>query len=313
MKIKLLMALTVGFMLLASQAFSYQILSGSGLNEIFFQNYELLFDGQGNQLDLTDPEDVARGLLPGDTFVGIINAQNVDVDSSPFWQFDSIPPDAINVSGVFAQEVVEVLDIGEDFSLVILTNPSQFSFTLLDSTTLDISGILNAGEMIAFYVDTDADGTFTAFNSNGTIQQDVADATDSDSGDVWMTAGVVAGDWPDYTSLDIVDYAYSFPTLGVPLGEFSAEAYAGLSLIRNNTGFAIFDLVNDAGEDLVDTFVQIAFTSEIEENNNFPGSSPWQVASNDPAIMRPVPEPSTLLLLGAGLLGLGYFVRKRRS
>ncbi|MDX9786992.1 MAG: PEP-CTERM sorting domain-containing protein [Desulfobacterales bacterium] len=297
----LIFLFTVG--LLTNSASAQSILSPGDLNEIFFQDVELLFDGEGNQVDLGNPDVIQnRELQVGDVFMGIINAQNVDVNSSPFWQYDSIAPDAVNLSGIFAQQVTAV---DAATGLVFLTNTTIFDFTLLDTTTLDISPYLNPGEMLALYVDTDKDGAFTAYNTNGTVQEDVADATDSDSGAVWLTAGVAGLD----------DYAYSYATLGVLLGEFSAEAYAGLSVIQNNTGFLGFELVNDAGEDLFDTFVQVAFTSEIEENNGFvQGNSPWHLASNDPAIMLPtVPEPGTVLLLGLGLLGLSVIARKKKT
>lgn len=306
----LLILLVCGF---TTSASAYNILSGSDLNEIFFQNVELLFDSNGNELDLTDPDVVdpaKRGLKVGDVFMGIINAQNVDVNSVPYWGYDSIDDpnsiDAINVSGIFAQEVVAV---DNTTGFVTLANTTKSTFTTSDSGTFDISPYLDAGEMMALYVDTDVDGSFTAYNSNGTVWEDIQSATDSDTGEAWLTAGIV-----NPVQTGGTDYAYSYATLGSVLGEFSAEAFFGLTVIENNTGFPIFESVNDSDEKLYNTSVEIAFTTHIEENNQYAkGNSPWQIQSNDPAIVQPIPEPATLLLFGIGLLGFASFGRRKRQ
>lgn len=298
---------------LSTSVSAYSIFSGEGVNEVKMENFELLFDDQGKQINLADQNVIKnRELQIGDVFLGIINVQNVNVNGLPYWNMDSIDnpnaTDAINLSGIFAQKVVS---IDATLGLVYLTNTSIFNFTLLDNSTLDISPYLFSGEMIALYVDTDTDGDFTAFEFNGSIQQDIVNATDSDSSAAYLTAGI-----SDQALLDIngnvisgSDYAYSYATLGQYLNGFSAEAYAGLSVIKNNTGFAIFESVNDPGEDLYNTDVEIAFTTEIEKNST--AISPWMLASNDPAIMAPVPEPGTFLLFGFALIGAAAVSRKK--
>jgi len=305
MKTRLVLFLILPVLLFASPSFAYNILSGGADNSVYFANQELLFDIDGNQVDLGTVEGIARGVKVGDVFMGIINAQNVNVAGATYWNsLSTIPGFNRNVSGIFAQEVTKVQPItGEYSALITMGNTTRFDFTLSDATTVDISSVLAAGEMMAFYVDYDTDGDFSAYKTNGTIQDDIGVATDSESGTAWLTAGLV----------ETTDYSYSYTTLGTALGEFSAEAYAGLSIMTNNTGFNIFELVNDQGEDLYNTDVGLAFTSEIEKNQDYPGNSPWQITSNDPAFMHPVPEPTTFLLLGAGLMGLGYYSRKRRK
>ena len=49
--------------------------------------------------------------------------------------------------------------------------------------------------------------------------------------------------------------------------------------------------------------------AEITKTNGGGASSAWIAATNQPT--QPVPEPTTMLLLSAGLIGLGFFGRKR--
>lgn len=290
----------------STSASAYVILDIGELNKLYFQNVELQFDSDGKQVDLADPDVINnRDIQIGDTFVGILNAQDVTVGGDLFWEKDSSGDDAIQVSGIFAQKVV---DVNLNTGLIMLTTASQSSFTLLDDTTLDISSYLGTDEMFALYLDTADDGTFTGYSTNNegnkTIQDNVAAATDSDTGAAWLTLGV-----SDLST----DYAYSYATLGAVLNYFSAETHSGLSVVTNNTGY-VFDLVNDTAEALYDTDVEVAFTAEIEQNNDFAqGTSKWQLSSNDPAIMKPVPEPGTFFLFGLALLGLSAVTREKKA
>ena len=289
-----LLGMVVGCVLFASQAFAASLLAGGANNELFYYNYELLFDANGNQVDLKT--DYQRGILEGDYFVGILNIQNNDVDGDTFWA-QVLGGD--QVSGIFVQKVVDTA-AGTTASEVRLTmsNADRLSFTLLDSSTLDLTGLIQVGEMFALYQDT-APG-MTNFESNGTVQDDVAKATD---GDLLISLGVV----------ETTDYFYSYVDDGVTLNNFGGRAFGGLSVIENNTGFSSFVGIDDPDENEIDELAEVIMSSEIEQNPAYASNrSPWQIRSNDPATISPVPEPSTVILLGAGLIGLGFVARKRR-
>jgi len=299
---QILLALVAGLVLLASQASASAVFVNGTYNELFFNNFELLFDSDGNQIDLVT--DYQRGILPGDYFMGIINVQNVDSGGLTHWY--SSPTDQF--TGVFVQKVTSIaypdpFTGSTTYSHISMTNTDKLSFTLLDSTVIDLTGIINTGEMFALYRDSS-----TQFESNGSIADDIAKATD---GDLLMTAGI---------ALD-TDYFYSHVGLYVPLVQFDGRAFGGLSIMRDNSGTYMWMPIDDIDENEIGTMAQLILTSELEQNRNHtqyattdPRWSPWQLRSNDPATMFPVvPEPSTFILFGAGLVGLGVIARRRRQ
>jgi len=290
---KMSFVLVVLLFCVVPQVFAAPILSGGVLNYLEYHNYELAFDANGDQLDLTDPAIVARQIKEGDTFVGIMNIDN----TSTGWLTSA----AEEVTGVFAQTVTGVTQeqIGLvptfhlEFNAVADANKN---FTLLDGSSLNLSPYLATGEMMTMYRDTT--GNFTQY---GDLLTSFATAVD---GDLWMSLGEV----------ESTDYAYSHADIGQPLNLFSADAWMGLSVMQNNTGFAGFLLTQDFTELEKGGIAEVVMASAILRNDAYAtGSSDWMLRSRDPAKLTPVPEPTTFLLLGAGLMGLGYFSRKRRS
>lgn len=336
----ILVALLFGVCGMLPQASAVPLAMGVD-NQLFFNNFESVFAGDqqagynaGDYISsapavpsLFDRDPGPDGVygtgddLKGDHFMGIINIQNIDAAGSPIWMAGGgiAPPNQL--TGVFAQEIwaIHVPDPYDPANILphlVLGAPSITAFTDPFGNAVDISAHLSGNEIIALYEESGLSTTY--FESNGTMNDDVIKATSG--GSLWGTLGYGPGVDGQYGTVDDPGFFYSHVSLGVPLVNFTGETWAQLDFIQDNTGVPTWIGINDPNEGEMDAFLgfllnDLYMSGELEPNpnsHNFAGgNSPWDVASNDPAHLHPVPEPATMLLLGGGLVGLAGFARKR--
>ncbi len=273
-------------------------LVGMNYNGLYFNNAEVF-------LNLDNSYDPATGqptITPGDIFWGVYNLQNIKGPTDPAGAFgpeiwysasNSHPAE---ITGYFATQVVNTIPNGAGSTDVIVFGPTQ----------QDPNGILNPGEVFRVYEDTNKDyndayqtvGLQTATNGQLLWSLGLGASSDGDSS---------GGYW--YSNAPIV-----IPGPNSPVG----NSYAGLNFIgtQNTPDGTNFKAIDDPNETYVNSLVELWLNSEIFQVYSIGATDPngnalFEFSSNDPAVVYPIPEPATMLLLGTGMIGLVGVGRKK--
>ena len=301
----------------------------AGESTIFFNNFENLYRPSASCVgiaclaaDAGDPAGfrrvnsaVAGNVAPNDIFAGVLNVQNIQSTVSGSDTYNSNPGDRF--TGYFAQRVVSVTPLVGTNALVTL------------GTAVDPFGILAPGEMFRLYAN------MPGFSSGGTIASSLASAV-GPAANFWGSLGLVsvAGECGMLCGASD-SYAYSVTDLAFPVATSATEAFLALDLMATGALYSAGTLgkLNDFNEDIIGglgspiqlcSAAQIAApglsctdfvgTAEIESNSAFAaGTSPWQIASNDPLDLHRVPEPGTIALVGLALVAGGALRRRQAA
>jgi hypothetical protein len=294
----------------AQQAGALPLAPSGNYEGVFFRNSEVFLDNDGDGL-----------VSVGDQFWGVMNLNELTdagADASgqtgpQIWPLGgaAAPPE---VTGYFAIEVAFAVPPGTSAppNHPISAGSADIA-TLVFTSTTDPNGILAAGDVMNIYEDGNID------YNDATQGTALGTATDG------SLLGSLALPNPFDPGAD--SYWYALAPL-VPLGQGDvAEAFAGL--VEGTDEFPWdFGPVNDPNEDYSSN-AQVAGGVDVDfwfntEFFGLAGGAPTGFAlgpdeamhfgSNDPAVFMPVsviPEPSTIILLGMGLVGMAAYGRKR--
>ncbi|WP_029897824.1 PEP-CTERM sorting domain-containing protein [Desulfohalovibrio reitneri] len=216
----------------------------------------------------------------GSTFYGILTAQNItNLDqSTTYWNSDD------TVAGGF--------DTLTGYFLLEVTSIDGFGNFIFGAPSTDPNGIISDAELgdevvLKLY----ADSTESVPDA-GTVADGLTTYTD---GNTWLDLTLDGGYW------------WSTPTIDPTSGLVQGDTWFGLNYY--NSSFADI-ILNDPAEALFDLDVNLYGESTFQTNPN--AGSEWAFISDDPAVLA-TPEPGTLLITGAGLLGLAGFRRRQKK
>lgn len=275
--IVVLVLAAVSFMFGAANA--YPVVYGD-YNALFFNNAEVLLD-----------KDSSGAISVGDTFWGTFQLNSIKAPSDltgttgpTVWGIGGGINPPKEVSGYFATDVTSILPPG----VVDPTRPA----IILGPAVADPNSILSPGEVARIFEDGNVD-----YNDSS---QALALATATD-GTFHSSLGLSGGYW------------YTLAPLTPPGAGDIGESFAGLNFVISPF---LLSKVNDPNEGFFGSNVDMFFNSELGSLGNFgtpAGLTKMHFSSNDPAVYFPVPEPTSMLLLGLGMFGVAVKAVRRKK
>jgi hypothetical protein len=278
-----ILILMIGVFLSAS-AFALPQMLTDQVTQFKFSNLENLIDA-----------DQSGDISPGDQFYGILTVTTLSDVNTTNVTWANGPATNDEITGYF--------------HLTVDTASPNFSYTSSPpvGTTWSLTFKLDAAnnDEISLYYDTNKNYSGGSVGDPG-VTADIANATD---GSLWMQ--ILPGDY--------VEGGNQSTTYTDPFGHVinTSTNYNWANLTTNNTGYIILpelwkDFSGSAGNygsHTSDLYweSQLSFT-----NSNSPANGIWAFSSQDPGYLyATVPEPTTLVLFGLGLLfGAGAIKRK---
>jgi len=282
-----------------------------------------LFFGDDNELSDNDAEtlnDIAEGGTPGiidvgDTLSGIIGWGTVEQLTFGGATHSLLPPNN-ELSGVFEAEVVSKTWLSDGLDGLAGTADDVYGFTFGPTASFELT--YGTGAMVALYEDNGTGDIFTRLGA--TQASDIADATDGggsyvwtwgmngEADEQWVAVGVQGPEFVE-TSTTLAVYNFQLSSLYDTLfpnglGQVATGCSGG-------PGF-VFGLNNNPCLSPGDSLIDINGGGSVLGAG---AGSAWPIWTNSDATFHPngIPEPMTLALFGAGLLGLGWLNRRRKA